>query len=70
MGKLKKHRVLVREVHVRTVEILAEDQEDAINLVAHGEGDSVAFEYGHTLERGTWTIEIPEAIKEPLDPGN
>ncbi len=58
---MRKYRVLVREVHIRTVEVVAESEKDAIDRVHSGEGDGIDFEYSHTMSIDTWTVEIPEA---------
>jgi hypothetical protein len=57
--KMKKFRVLVREVHVQWVEIESTSEEEAKDRVQQGEGEIVegSLEYSHTLDSDTWTVE-------------
>lgn len=59
MTKMKTFHVYVREVHIQTVEVEAEDSEGAIESVANGEGNYLCggLEYSHVLEDETWTVE-------------
>ena len=57
---MKKFIVSVREVHVQGYAIEAKNKDDAISRIAHeGEGDILEdrFEYSHTLDPETWTVE-------------
>ena len=49
----------VREVYVQPYRVVAETPEEAVRLVADGEGDilDADFEYSHTLNPDTWTVE-------------
>jgi hypothetical protein len=60
---MKKFRVLVREVHIQPTIIEADSKEEALKKVFDGEGelDTQGFEYSHTLDTDTWTV---EEIKE------
>lgn len=61
---MKKFRVLVREVHVSTMEVEAETREEAIANVQEGEGEEISLEYGHTPDDGETirqTFETEEA---------
>lgn len=50
--------VQVREVHIQSIQVEADSEQGAIQAVANGEGDSLErFEYSHTLEPETWTVE-------------
>jgi|GEM_PF-2535377 len=51
--------VSVREVHVQPYLALAETPEEAIELVANCEGNilDADFEFSHTLDSDTWTVE-------------
>ena len=48
----------VREVHVQPYRVLAETPEEAVRLVAGGDGDilDADFEYSHSLDTDTWTV--------------
>lgn len=54
-----KYLVGIREVHVNTVEVEAENQEDAIEKARSGEcfPYDLDIEYSHTLGHDTWTVE-------------
>ena len=54
----KKFLVLVREVHVSTMEVEAETIEEAINNASSG--DELICEYSHTLHTDTWSVEDEE----------
>lgn len=51
--------VSVREVHIQPYQVLAETPEEAIELVENCEGDilDANFEFSHTLDSDTWTVE-------------
>ena len=55
--------VSVREVHVQPYRVAAETPEEAVRLVADGGGDALdaGFEYSHTLDPDTWTVEETRA---------
>jgi hypothetical protein len=59
MGK-KAYIVGVREVHIQSFLALAETPKEAVRLVADGEADILdgEFEYSHTLDPETWTVEL------------
>jgi hypothetical protein len=54
-----KFHVMIREVHVQTVEVEAESEQKAIEKVQEGEGEYLedSLEYSHTLEPDCWTVE-------------
>jgi len=54
-----KYIVSVREVHIQMVEIEADSEEDAIELVGEGYGDYLdnTLELSHTMDMDLWTIE-------------
>lgn len=39
----------IREVHVSTVEVEADSEEEALEIAAEGESEEVMLEYSHTL---------------------
>ncbi len=49
--------VLVREVHVSTMEIEAANPIEAIQKVKDGQGEEVICEYSHTLDPDTWSVD-------------
>jgi hypothetical protein len=56
---MSKFVVFVREVHVQGYGVDANDEKDAIEKVRHGCGELLEshFEYSHTLDSETWTVE-------------
>lgn len=56
---MKEYVVVKREVHLRMVEIEAEDKAEAISMVRRGEGDVVDgyLEYSHDMRTDLWTVE-------------
>jgi hypothetical protein len=60
---MKNFIVSVREVHIQPYYVEAEDERDAIERVMNGEGDIMDcnFEYSHSLDPETWTVETEEA---------
>lgn len=52
MGKFL---VEVREVHVSTIEVEAENKAEAISKVKDGEGEVIS-ECCHTVESDTWNV--------------
>ena len=52
-----KYIVKIREVHISYLEIEAESHEEAISLVADGEGEQLLQEYSHTLDPDEWSVE-------------
>jgi hypothetical protein len=56
---MEKFIVSVREVHVQGYGVEAKDEEHAKELVRKGCGELVEdhFEYSHTLDSETWTVE-------------
>lgn len=69
---MPKYHVLVREVHVSTMKVEAEDGEAAIRAVAGGGGEELICEYSHTLDSDTWSVddengeEVLEQYREKL----
>lgn len=58
MSKQKKFTVMVREVHVVTYEVEAEDADAAIDAATGCDnGDQLNIEYSHTLPADTWSVE-------------
>ena len=57
---MPKFRVIRREVHVQGLLVTADDPEQAIGIVREGGGvlDEAHFEYSHTLDPDTWTVEV------------
>lgn len=53
----KSFLVGVREVHVSTMKIKAQNNTEALNKVQNGEGEEIMCEYSHTLDRDMWTVE-------------
>jgi hypothetical protein len=64
---MKNFIVSVREVHIQPYFVEAEDEKDAIKKVEDGEGEIVDadFEYSHSLDSNTWTV---EEDKQPANP--
>ena len=60
----KKYIVGIREVHVSSREVEAENPEEAINIAKKDLGTEVMVEYSHTMEENTWTV---EEVKEQID---
>ena len=56
---MPKYIVTVREVHCQGYEIDAASENEAIALMEAGEGEPMPslFEYSHTLDKNTWTVE-------------
>jgi len=50
---MQRYEVEVREIHVSTMEVFADDESDAIARVLNGEGEEIALEYAETLEEVT-----------------
>lgn len=71
MSDLKRFEVTVREVHVQTYEVYAEDKQDAIasvDVFRYDEGVvkfiEGSFAFSHLLESDTWTVEQVADTKE------
>ena len=64
---MKKFIVQVREVHIQRIAIEADDENEAMNLVAADQGttidDADSCEYSHTLEREYWSVRPPEKFE-------
>lgn len=62
MANKRKYDVGVMEVHVQTIQVEAESEEAAIDLVRAGRenGVEIMLEYSHTMDSGTWTAEEAE----------
>jgi hypothetical protein len=58
-GKImkKKYIVGIREVHISQREVEASSPEEAVNIAKRDFDTEVMFEYSHTLEENTWTVE-------------
>jgi len=54
---MPKYHVLVREVHISTMEVKAEDADSAIRKVKDGAGEELILEYSHTLDSESWSVE-------------
>lgn len=56
---MKKYLVGIREVHVNTVEVLAESEDDAKQKakVAAAEDNSLGIEYSYTMDKDCWRVE-------------
>jgi len=50
----------IREVHVSTVVVEADSEEEAMDLAADGAGEEVMCEYSHTMDREHFTVESVE----------
>lgn len=50
------YKVFAQEIHVSTVKVEANSEEDAINRVGAGWGEEVACEYSYTLDPDTWSV--------------
>ncbi len=61
--------VFVREVHIQEVRVEAEDENDAKDRVAKGEGEYVdnSLEYSHCLDPDEWTVDRPEQERKSLE---
>jgi len=51
--ELTRYEVEVREIHVSTMEVFAEGEDDAIRRVLDGEGEELGLEYAETIEEVT-----------------
>lgn len=54
---MAKYYIGIREVHVSTVTVEAESEEEALESAAAGEGEEVMLEYSHTMDRSHFTVE-------------
>ena len=54
--ELKSYTVEVREVQVKYMHVLAENEDDAINRVHAGEGNFVFTEYSHDMDPESWEV--------------
>jgi hypothetical protein len=63
---MNKFIVSVREVHVQGYRVNADDEESAKDVVRAGGGDLLEerFEYSHTLDSETWSVEIEKDGEE------
>lgn len=57
--EMSKFVVFMREVYVQGYEVDANDEKEAIEKVRDGDGELLEdhFEYSHTLDSETWTVE-------------
>jgi len=53
----KTFNVSIREVHVLTMVVDADTEEEAIALAHDGKGEELMVEYSHTLGKGETTLE-------------
>ncbi len=53
----KEYIVGIREVHVSSRKVLAENPEEAKEIAAENLDTEIMVEYSHTLNRNTWTTE-------------
>jgi hypothetical protein len=60
----KTYLVTVKEIWNQMVEVQAVSEEDAIVRIQNGEGNYLSgmsgFEYNHTLDFDTWSVELRE----------
>jgi hypothetical protein len=56
---MAKYIVAVREIHIQLVEVEAETEEDAKQVVRDGDGDYLdgTLEYSDTMNSETWTVD-------------
>jgi hypothetical protein len=57
MSNKKKFIVGIREVHIRSIEVEAEDADEAINLANNKQEDELNIEYSHCLSQDNWSVE-------------
>ena len=50
----------IREVHVSTVKVDANSEEEALELARDGAGEEVMLEYSHTMDSSHFTVEREE----------
>ena len=61
---MPKFIVRVLEVHYQPILIEADNEEEAIEKVAEGDGEEEELQYGYTLETDSWTVcELQEEKK-------
>jgi hypothetical protein len=67
---MNKFIVNVREVYVQGYKVTADDEETAKAIVRAGGGviDEDRFEYSHTLDSETWTVEELDEWPKHRDP--
>jgi hypothetical protein len=53
---MKTFIVEIREVHISSREVKAEDHNDAVARVENGEGVEVDLEYSDTKHKSTWSV--------------
>jgi hypothetical protein len=63
---MPRYIVVTKEVFEQPYEVEANSEEEALEKVIDGEGDILddCFEYSHTLDRDTWTVELVEEDKK------
>ena len=54
---MAKYYIGIREVHVSTVVVEADSEDEALDLAADGAGEEVMLEYSHTMDRSHFTLE-------------
>ena len=47
----------IREIHVSTVSVEADSEEEALDLACDGAGEEIILEYSHTMDREHFSIE-------------
>ena len=57
---MAKYYIGIREVHVSTVTVEADSEEEAMDLAADAAGEEVMLEYSHTMDRSHFTVERVE----------
>ena len=57
---MARYYIGIREVHVSTVFVEADSEEEALDNAANGEGEEVVLEYSHTMDREHFTVEEDE----------
>lgn len=65
---MPRYRVFVREIHVQPYEIVAESEEEAVQLVFIGQGELVegTLEFSHFADKEDWVVE--EIERDPILP--
>lgn len=53
----KLYTVAVAEVHIQHIDIRADNEEEAMDFVSHGEGEEVNSDFSHTMDRDMWDVE-------------
>jgi len=54
---MPKFHVNVPQVYISTMEVEAEDEDDARDKVVHGEGEEVNLSFSHSILGDDWEVE-------------